>query len=88
MKTTNDNFEERIATLTQKIHNEPNNAKLFISRAKAFTVSKKFIEALSDYSKAIELESTNTNYLRDRAIFFSNFVENNNKALADDYKII
>jgi len=64
--TTKDNIAntpvDQIAVLTDKISKDANNAILFNSRAKLYLTVNKVNEALSDISKAIQIDEKNVDY--------------------------
>jgi tetratricopeptide (TPR) repeat protein len=54
--------KKRIAELTNKIQETPNNAALYYERGNARYMLKQYNDALDDFNKAISLDGTNADY--------------------------
>jgi len=56
-----------IEGITQRIEAEPNNAEYYAARAQAYVDLEGFDEAIADLKKAIEIDSTNTEFYTELA---------------------
>jgi tetratricopeptide (TPR) repeat protein len=69
--------------------NAPESAAYcYSNRAEIYSEQEKFIEALNDYSKAIELDPDNAERYNKRAQFFQNYMQDFNNAFLDFSKAI
>jgi len=76
-----DKFEEAITVFTEAIELSPEFADAYIDRAKVYSATKEYADAITDCTKAIEIEpSVNAYYSRARS-YFDN--KDNDKAIAD-----
>ena len=80
-------YEKGIAIAIENTNPE-SAAYCYSNRANLYQEQNKLNEALADYTKAIELDSKNSERYQSRAFFYTDYLQDYNKALLDFTKAI
>ena len=83
-----DSQKQELENYTNLIKENPNDAGAYSMRANLEKNCGDFVNSLNDYNKAIELDNTNYQYYKDRAVLKKDYLGNLIGAIKDWDKVI